>query len=392
MDIHQIRKDTPGVEKVIHLNNAGAALQPVQVIDKIREYQEYEFLHGGYETAELYKEEIKGTYSAIAHLINATSPEIALVENATTAWDMAFHSLEFSEGDVILTSRAEYASNFIGFLQARKRYGIEIKVVENDKEGQLDLQLLDSMITPKVKLIAINHVPTNSGLVNPAEEIGKIARENKIFYLLDACQSIGQVPIDVKRIGCHFLSATGRKYLRGPRGTGFLYVEESIIHEIEPVFLDLHSAKWVSIDEYVIRKDARRFENWECNYSLRLGLKEAAEYARSRELEGSWERIMALGSLMRNKLSSVPRVNIYDKGHILGGIVTFSVEGYKDADIKKALLSKGINVAVGPGNAALLDMQSKGINSLIRASVHYYNTEEEIDYFVKSLEAVIDES
>jgi selenocysteine lyase/cysteine desulfurase len=273
----------------------------------------------------------------------------------------------------------------------RKRHGVEIVVIPNDEYGQFDMNLLQQKVNGKVKLIAVNHMPTNSGLVNPVEQIGEVARANNIYFLVDACQSIGHIPIDVEKIGCDFLSATGRKYLRGPRGTGFLYASNRV-KDLEPIFLDLSSAEWQDAWTYSVRNDAKRFENWECNYAIRLGLNEAVKYAIKVGSQSIWERTKTLGSELRDALRSLKGVNVLDEGAELGGIVTFNVTGLKEATIKAALDERAINVAVAPWNAALLDMQEKGIESLIRASVHYYNTTLEIEYFVESLDQIIHES
>jgi selenocysteine lyase/cysteine desulfurase len=269
-DVDLARRDTPGAEKVAHLNNAGVALPPVQVTDAVIAHLRRESEMGGYEAAEAAREQVQRTYSAIAELVGAQPDEIAVVENATRAWDMAFYGMTFAAGDRILTARAEYASNVIAFLQVAARTGAVVEVIDDDESGQvsiLDLRRRLNAGTGPVKLVAITHVPTQGGLVNPAEEIGAAAREAGVPFLLDACQSVGQMPVDVERIGCDMLTATGRKFLRAPRGTGFLYVRREFIDQIEPPFLDLHAATWTTPDRYEIRPDARRFENWETNYA-----------------------------------------------------------------------------------------------------------------------------
>ena len=234
---------------------------PAPVVDAIKNYIDEEAIEGGYETFNRHEEDFERFYQQAARLINCHSGEIAFVENATRAWDMIFYSLPWKAGDVILTSMAEYASNYIAYLQLNKKFGVEVKAVPNASDGALCVDSLKKMIDARTALVAVTHVPTNGGLVNPAIEIGRVARERELPYLLDACQSVGQLDVDVEEIGCDFLSATGRKYLRGPRGTGFLYVRKSRIKNIEPVFLDLHAATWVAKDSFEIRDDARRFEN-----------------------------------------------------------------------------------------------------------------------------------
>ncbi len=384
-DLQRARSDTPGCQNVLHFNNAGAALMPQPVLDATIAHLQLEAQIGGYEAAERAHDAVEHVYDAAATLIGCSRDEIAIVENATRAWDMAFYSIPFAPGDRILTAMAEYASNYIAFLQIAKKTGATVEVIPNDAHGQVSLEAMRKAIDEHVKLIAITHVPTNGGLVNPIAEVGKIAREAGILYLVDACQSVGQMPINVDQVGCDMLSATGRKYLRGPRGTGFLYIRRSILERLEPPLLDLHAAEWTARDRYTIRPDARRFENWETNYAGKIGLGVAIDYAMSWGLDNIWRRIKALAYQLRTQLSPLPGVIVRDRGVTQCGIVTFSVEGMDPDEIQRELSKYSINVSVTRRSSTLLDMEARGFDSLVRASVHYYNSEEEVERFCKTL-------
>jgi selenocysteine lyase/cysteine desulfurase len=300
-----------------------------------------------------------------------------VVENATRAWDMAFYALRFDAGDRILCARAEYESNVIAFLQVAQRTGARVEYVPNDEHGQVSLDALREAIDERVKLIAITHVPSNGGLVNPVEEIGAIARAAGITYLVDGCQALGQLPIDVERIGCDMFSATG-----------LLYVRRELIGDLEPPLLDLHAARWVADDRYEIRPDAKRFENWEQYVAGKLGLGAAARYAREWGLEAIAERVGALAARLREGLGGVEGANVHDLGLRKCGIVSLTVDGLTSTEVKDALAERAINVSVNPRHYTLFDMEARGLPDLVRASVHYYNSEDEVDRLVDAVAAI----
>jgi len=389
IDLQRARRETPGCENVLHFNNAGASLMPQSVLDATIAHLQLEAQIGGYEAAESSHSAVEHMYDAAATLIGCSRDEIAFIENATRAWDMGFYSIPLGPGDRILTAMAEYASNYIAFLQVAQKTGAIIDVIPDDEHGQISLDALRNAIDDRVKLIAITHIPTNGGLVNPVAAVGKVAREAGILYLVDSCQSIGQMPIDVNVIGCDMLSATGRKYLRGPRGTGFLYVRRSILDQLKPPLLDLHAAEWVARDKYEMRPDARRFENWETNYAGKIGLGVGIDYALQWSLDPIWRRIKALAYSLRARLSTLPGVIVRDHGVTQCGIVTFSIEGKDPEAIQRELAQHNINVSITTRSSTRLDMEARGLTSMVRASVHYYNSEEEVELFCTTLAGII---
>ncbi|MBU8873159.1 aminotransferase class V-fold PLP-dependent enzyme [Reyranella sp. MMS21-HV4-11] len=389
LDFDRIRAETPGCAHVLHLNAAGSSLPSRRTLDATLDHLKLEAEIGGYEAADRARPVLDGLYPSIATLIGAEADEIAYVENATRAWDLAFYSLDFKPGDRILTCVSEYSSNYISYLQVAKKTGAEIVVIPDDRHGQIDLGALEQAIDKRTKLVSISHIPTQGGLVQPAEAVGKIVNDAGILYLLDACQSVGMMPVDVKKIGCDFLSATGRKYMRGPRGTGFLYARTRSTSHIEPIFLDNHAARWSGDNDYTVMPDAKRFENWERYFAGVIGLKVAADQANELGMPAIWARLRHLADGLRERLATVKGVTLTDLGVTKGAIVTFAVAGKEHVALKQLLRDQGINVSVSTQFSSRLDLKGRGLKDVMRASVHVYNTEAELDRFVGALDAAI---
>ena len=398
IDVTAARAATPGCQDLIHLNNAGAALPTHAVLATQIDYLQLEARIGGYEAFTHEQARIDEIRPTIARLIGAdpSGDEIALTVNNTAAFDLFLYSWAISPahapnpGDRILTTETEYGANFVAYLHLGRRFGIEVEVVPSNDHGELDLDALEATIqrtdVGPVTLIALNHIPTNGGLINPAAGVGAIAREYGITYLLDACQSAGQIPLDVDELGCDALTAAGRKFLRGPRGTGFLYVRSSILPSIEPIMLDHSTAEWLEPDHYEIDPTARRFEQWERNHAALLGLGHAVQEALDHGLDAIATRVQGLADVLRGRLTDeVPHATVRDLGRERCGIVTFSLDGAELSTVHAALRDAGINVSIVPPASALIDTRRRDLPPMIRASVHYYNTEDEIDQLITEL-------
>ncbi|NND32287.1 MAG: aminotransferase class V-fold PLP-dependent enzyme [Saprospiraceae bacterium] len=384
------RDDTPGVENQIHFNNAGAALMPGVVVERMKQHLDLEAQMGGYEAAAFMSEAIQKFYQNMAQLFGGLPANYAFTANATDAYNRALSAIQFQKNDLILTTTNDYASNFLAFLSLQKRFGIQLITAENTTSGEVDLQSIQSLIKKhKPKLVSVTEIPTNSGLVQPVKEIGQICHEQEVLYIVDGCQAVGQMAIDIPGIQCDFYSATFRKFLRGPRGAGFLYAGNKILSEgYHPLFLDMRGADWTSPGGYKLRKGATRFEDWENSYALMLGASAALEYANEVGMSTIEQRVVSLAHRLRNDLAELPHIKVLDRGIRKGGIVTLTSERWQQEPLKRYLRSNQINASFVNRTSALLDFDEKKVNWALRLSPHYYNNLEEIERVVDSVSRI----
>jgi len=384
-DVARARRETRGCEERIHFNNAGASLPPAPVADALYNYLHEEEEQGGYEVMARRVAELEHFYSAAAQLLNCSTEEIAFTDSATRAWNAAFYAFDFRPGDRILASSAEYGSSLVAMLHQAKRFGVKITFVPDDQLGQIDVNRLKNQIDNRVKLICLTQVPSGGGMINPAAEVGKVAKEAGIPYLLDACQALGQIPVDVEQIGCDLLCGTGRKFLRGPRGTGLLYVRSTLLDQLEPSQLNHHAAQLLSTKSYQLRMDAKRFECWERNYASQLALGVAIDYALAWGLEKISERVRMLASTLRLEIDKIDGVTLTDQGGEQCAIVTFSCAQVSANQLQRLFAHRQINTSTVPFSANPVSSKILHSPQLLRASLHYYNTLEEIGQFVTEL-------
>ena len=385
------RSDTPGAAHRIHLNNAGAGLMPAPVLAAITDHLRLEARVGGYEAADLVEAGVRSSYQAIANVIGAAPRNVAVVENATVAVAQALSAFDFRPGDRVVTTEADYVSNQLMLLSLAQRCGIEIKRAAESPAGGVDPNSVDELCRhPRTRLVLLSWIPTNSGLIQDAQAVGDICATRGIPYLLDACQAVGQLPIEVSRLRCDFLAATGRKFLRGPRGIGFLYVSDRILDGGKfPLYLDLRGGVWTEPDRFQIAPGAERFENWEFAYASLLGLGEAARYTTAAQASGGFERAIRLAALARQRLGLLPGARVLDRGQNLGAIATANFTRRPARQLMLALRDRGINSSAFPRSAAVIDLDRKEVTDGLRVSPHYYNTEAEIAAFGDQLGEIL---
>jgi selenocysteine lyase/cysteine desulfurase len=388
MDVEALRAVTPGCRNRTHLNNAGSGLMTTRTLDVMREHLELEAEIGGYEAADRVADKIAATYDALARLVGGTPDQIALFDNSTHAWNAAFYSIPFRPGDRIITAQDEYGSSILAYWQVARRAGADVVVAPNDESGQVDVAALGELIDERTKLIGLTWVPTSGGLVNPAAEVGRVARSADVLYLLDATQVAGQLPVDVAAVGCDMLTGTGRKFLRGPRGTGFLWAGPRAIERLEPHVVEIRSAHWVGGEQFEWADGARRFETWENSYVNILGLGAALEQALELGVEATADRAVALGARLREGLDGVGGVRTHDLCVERCAIVTAAVEGRSAEQVAAVLASRGINVTTTVPEDNQFDTMARGVHPLVRFSPHYYNTEAEVDRAVAAVAEV----
>src|SRR6266851_1248350 len=389
--LKQWREETPGCANHIHLNNASAGLMPRPVLDAIVGHLNREANFGAYESADDAEAAVSEAYAHVAKLLGAQPRNVAVVENSTVAFFQALAAFDFKPGDVIVTTRNDYISNQLAYLSLARRHGVEVRRATDLAGGGADPQSVQQLLhDPRVRLLAVTWVPTNSGLMQPVETLGEIAEAAGVPYLVDGCQAVGQIPVDVSKLRCDFFSGAARKFLRGPRGIGFLYVSDRALKRGDfPLYIDMRGADWVSADSFAPAPDARRFENWEFAYSLVLGLGAAARYALAVGVERGGKRARELAAALRSKLSGIGGIRVLDRGRDLAAIVTIEVAGWDAGELSKLLRARGINSSASLRAYAVIDMDEKRAATALRLSPHYYNTEEELERVVEELKAVV---
>jgi selenocysteine lyase/cysteine desulfurase len=402
VDVARRRRETPGCELSAHLNNAGSALPPAPVLEATVGYLRREAELGGYETVDAAEEELTAARGHLARLVSAGTGNLALVENATVATAQALSAFDFEPGDSLITSRIDYPSSQIMYLSLARRRGLRVLRADDLPEGGVDPASVARLLArePRCRLVSVSWVPTNSGLVQDVDGVAQVCERAGVPLLVDACQAVGQIPVDAPALGCDYLAATGRKFLRGPRGTGFLYVSDrALARGDHPLLPDLRGAEWSEADRYDLAPDARRFENWEFSHALVLGLGEAARYALEVGVEAGGARARRLAQEARRLLAVLPGARVLDRGwdrsdsgpgkEPPAAIVSVAFDGRDANDLVAALRERRVHTSASTRTSGVLDMDDKGVASTLRVSPHYYTTEDELDTLVEALEEIL---
>lgn len=379
VDVERARADTSGVDHRVHVNNAGASPPPDVVLAATLDYLRTEARDGGYETAVSRLEDLDRVYREAATMLNCSENEVAFQQNASQAWWAGFNAVPLVAGDRILATTAEYVSSGIAMNRAIDR-GVVVDLIPDDEHGQTSVDALVDMLDERVKLVCATHVPTSGGLVNPVERIGATVKQGSdAIFLVDVCQSFGQLPIDVESMHADFAAMTGRKFCRAPRGTGLLYQRDGLSGLNAPAVSDGWGNDWTAPWNVAPKADARVHELFEYSFAAKVGFGVALGYANTVGLENIAARVGALASLLRAQLGSIDGVLVTDRGERKSGIVTFTVAGLSPETVKDHLTERSINSSLAKAVASQFDMAERGPDGFVRVSVHYFNTTDELD-------------
>lgn len=384
-DLEQARRDTPGCFERVFLDSAGSSLPPTPVVDTVVSHLRREAEVGGYVAANERRGDLDAVKTSLGRLLGAPAESIALSDSASRAWTSFFYAVPLRPGDRILLSRAEYAANAVAALQRARTTGAHVEVVPSDPSGRIDLDALTGMLDERVRLVSVVHAPTNGGLVNPVREVADAAHAVGALVLLDACQSVGQLRVDIPELDVDALSGTGRKWLRGPRGTGFLYVRPRLVTQLEPAMIDLHSAVWTAPDRFDYAPDATRFEMWEADVAARLGLGAAVDYLLGLGVDEVVDALGYRAQHLRDGLDRIPGATVRDLGDRRSGIVSFTMDGWEPDAVRDALAQRSVTVTVSHRSSTLLDMSARRLEAVVRASPHYFVSPADVDRFLSAV-------
>ena len=399
--VGEIREQFPYFDKAvnprqtIYFDNAATTHKPYRVVERVNQMNSW--LNGnvhrsphylGEESTRLYEE----SREEIQHFINARNREEIIFTSGTTASiNLVANVLADSflkEGDTVLISQAEHHSNIVPWQLVSKKKGIFLKVIPIDSDGIIDLEQLSKMITPDVKLISISHVSNVLGLLNPVVEIGKIAKQNSILYLVDGAQGIVHSRVDVQKIGCDFYAFSGHK-IYGPTGIGILYGRLELLSTLPPWMGGGDMIESVSFKESTYAKPPLKFEAGTPNYIGAAGLGEAIRFTNSIDETFVKQHEITIIKSMIEGLREIPGMTLYgDKLDQKTTLFSFNIKGIHHYDLATLLDKSGVAVRSGFVCSEPL-IRQLGAQGIVRASLMPFNTEEEIAIFLESLKRAI---
>jgi cysteine desulfurase/selenocysteine lyase len=384
IDRSKLRADTPGCQHRVHLNNAGAALPPRVVTQTVIDHLRREEMIGAYEAADETEEaRIRGRQD-LASLLGTEPKNLALVESSTVGLHRVLTSVPLRARDRVLVTSAEYAATVLPLIQLSSRIGLKIDVIPDGPDGTSDPTALARMLDDDVKLVCAVHVPSHNGLVNDVAALGQVIKDSDFdpWYVVDACQSVGQIPVSASKIGSDFLFASGRKYLRGPRGTGVLVVSDGALDSLDAFPIDGHGGEWHDSGSYSVSETARRYETYERSIANSLGLMAAARYALDIGIDSMSAAIRRNAEYLRSRIGAMPGWDVLDRGRNRSGIVTIRHESISPSAVKATLAARKINVSLITPSTNPRDL---GYQPAVRLSPHAYNNCSDLDLALDGL-------
>ncbi|MCJ1673783.1 MULTISPECIES: aminotransferase class V-fold PLP-dependent enzyme [unclassified Rathayibacter] len=390
IDVAAERARTAGTAGRHYFNAAGAGLMTDSVLETVIAHLRLEQRIGGYEAANHVADRVDAAYAAAAALLGADADEIAFFDSATSGLRAIFDALRLGPGDTVLAPRSSYVSQALRLLALERYDGVRLTLLPNDSSGGLDIEALESALATASgrTVISAVHVPTSSGLVEPVAAIGALARRYGAITVLDATQSVGQLDIDVRAIDCDALVTTGRKFLRGPRGTGLVFLRRGLLEGIGAWAPDVRGSQWTSEQEWTMDGTARALETWESSVALRLGLGEALREAHERGTAATEAHLVALGARLRTELSAIGGVTVADPPVSPSGIVTFTVDGVPGKTVSARLREAAVDSLAVPASHAQWDLGARGLASVVRVSPHVYTDESDVEALLTAVAGV----
>lgn len=370
----------------INFNNAGSSKNSNKVIKTIIAYLEEEQKLGGYLAAKLNRPKILNFYRVFSKLIKCKKSEISFLPSSTYGWNFFLNSISFKKNDNVIIFENEYGNNFISLL---KKKNLKIKVSKLSHDGQVCFESLKENIDRNTKLVSVCHISSQCGNLIDVQKVGKIVKEinRNTLFLVDACQSIGQIDINVRKINCDVMIGSGRKYLRGPRGTGFIFIKDDLKKNLSPIISDSFSCKIVNMKKIIYKKNY--FETFEYSPALLLGLTEAIENIHSIGIKKIQKKIKKLSLYFRLKVRKLNGVIIFENECLISGINTIIINGFSTKEVLDYLLKKKILCSISDNKTSYHFFKTRKRKSLLRLSFHYYNDFKEIDFLIKTIEELV---